>query len=80
MTTILQMKLIAAAILSTIWLFGGGYLFRWLDQVWRKWPRQMSGAYSSRGFDAIISKLYVDATQLQDRPYVERSENPTDPR
>ena len=70
------MKLILAAILCTLWLFGGGFVFRWLDQLWRKWPRRVSGGYSSRGFDAIISKLYVDATQLQDRPYVEPPEKP----
>jgi hypothetical protein len=59
------MKLVVAFILSVVWMFGGGFLVRKADDLWRKWEKQRSRREPSYGFDSIISKLYTDATQRQ---------------
>jgi hypothetical protein len=59
------MKLFVAFILSNVWIFGGGYLVRRADALWRKWDQQRNRRQQSYGFDSIISKLYTDVTQRQ---------------
>jgi hypothetical protein len=65
------MKLVVAFILSAAWTFGGGFLVRRIDDLWRKLEQRRQGREPSRGFESIISHLYNDATQT--RPGRDRS-------
>jgi hypothetical protein len=60
------MHLLIAFIFAVVWMFGGGYLARKADVLWRKMEQRIAERRQqpdTHGFNPILAQLYSDATQ-----------------